>query len=101
KVDLVEADWLELVTAEVTDVLRGTSLEGAEVVQVSAVTGQGLEDLQLRLAQLLEAAPVRADRGRPRLPVDRVFVISGFGTVVTGTLVASSLTVGGEAELQP
>src|SRR5205807_4378332 len=63
--------------------------------------GQGLEDLQLRLAQLLEAAPVRADRGRPRLPVDRVFVISGFGTVVTGTLVDGSLKAGEEVELQP
>ena len=87
--------------AEVEEVLRGTSLEGAEILQVSAVTGQGLEDLQLRLERILEGAPAREDRGRPRLPVDRVFIISGFGTVVTGTLVDGSLKVGEEVELQP
>jgi selenocysteine-specific elongation factor len=101
KVDLVEADWLELVTADVEETLRGTSLEGAGLLRVSAVTGEGLDDLKLRLEGILEGAPPRADRGRPRLPVDRVFTISGFGTVVTGTLVDGSLKVGEEVELQP
>jgi selenocysteine-specific elongation factor len=101
KVDLVESDWLELVTAEVEGALRGTSLEGADLVAVSALTRQGLDDLELRLERMLEGAPAREDRGRPRLPVDRVFTISGFGTVVTGTLVDGSLKVGEEVELQP
>lgn len=101
KVDLVEPDWLELVTAEVADTLAGTSLAGSEILPVSAQTGQGLEELKSRLDSLLEATPARQDRGRPRLPVDRVFTIGGFGTVVTGTLVDGSIRVGEELELQP
>jgi selenocysteine-specific elongation factor len=101
KVDLVEPDWLELVTAEVQETLAPTALRSAEVLPVSAVTGEGLEVLKQRLDRLLDDAPARADRQRPRLPVDRVFTISGFGTVVTGTLVDGSLRVGAEVELQP
>jgi selenocysteine-specific elongation factor len=101
KVDLVEADWLELVTAELTDTLSGTSLKDAEVLPVSAVTGQGLDVVKQRLDSLLATTPARQDRGRPRLPVDRVFTISGFGTVVTGTLVDGALKAGEEVELQP
>ncbi len=101
KVDLVEADWLELVQAEVVGTLEGTPLAGAPMVPVSAVTGAGLDELRLHLDRLLEATPTRADRGRPRLPVDRVFSISGFGTVVTGTLVDGRMRVGEELELQP
>ena len=101
KVDLVEADWLELVTAELSETLARTSLRDAEILPVSAVTGQGLEELKARLDALLATIPQREDRGRPRLPVDRVFTISGFGTVVTGTLVDGSLRVGEEVELRP
>ena len=101
KVDLVQPDWLELVTAELAETLAKTSLRDAEILPVSAQTGQGLDDLKRRLDALLESTPARADRRRPRLPVDRVFTISGFGTVVTGTLVDGSLKVGEEVELQP
>jgi selenocysteine-specific elongation factor len=101
KVDLVEPDWLELVSAEVSETLGRTSLAGAEIVAVSATTGQGLEELKERLDRLLASAPPRPDRARPRLPVDRVFTIGGFGTVVTGTLVDGSLKVGEELQLQP
>jgi selenocysteine-specific elongation factor len=101
KVDLVEPDWLELVVGEVRETLAPTSLRDAETVPVSAVTGEGLELLKQRLDGLLEGAPAREDRGRPRLPVDRVFTISGFGTVVTGTLVDGTLRAGEEVELQP
>jgi selenocysteine-specific elongation factor len=101
KVDLVEADWLELVSAEVSEALAGTSLAGAEIVPVSALTGEGLGELKLRLDALLESTPQRPNRRRPRLPVDRVFTIGGFGTVVTGTLVDGSMKVGEELELQP
>ncbi len=101
KVDLVEPDWLELVVAELAETLAPTSLAGAEILPVSAVTGQGLDDLKRRLDDLLAGTPQREDRRRPRLPVDRVFTIGGFGTVVTGTLVDGSLNVGEEVELQP
>ncbi|HKF15951.1 MAG TPA: selenocysteine-specific translation elongation factor [Candidatus Dormibacteraeota bacterium] len=101
KVDLVEADWLELVRAELSETLSRTSLRDVEILPVSAVTGEGLGDLKLRLDALLAATPAREDRKRPRLPIDRVFTISGFGTVVTGTLVDGSLKVGEEVELRP
>ena len=101
KVDLVETDWLELVTAELSETLARTSLRDVPILPVSAVTGQGLDELRQRLDALLSETPSREDRGRPRLPIDRVFTISGFGTVVTGTLVDGSLKVGEEVELQP
>jgi selenocysteine-specific elongation factor len=101
KIDLVEPDWLELVTVEVGERLAGTSLAGAEVVPVSAPTGQGLDQLRVRLDSLLAGTAARPDRQRPRLPIDRVFTIGGFGTVVTGTLVDGSLKVGEELEALP
>ena len=101
KVDLVEPDWLELVGEEVRAALTGTSLAGAELVPVSALRGTGLEELKTRLDRLLEAAPRPPDSGRPRLPVDRVFTIAGFGTVVTGTLVDGTLGAGEELEVVP
>ena len=93
KTDLVDADTLELATLEVKDLVAGSFLEGAPIVPVSAVTGQGLEALRAELARLAEGA---GDRPRPRdgtarLPIDRVFSMKGFGTVVTGTLVSGRL----------
>ncbi len=102
KVDLVDdEEWLELVHADVAEALEGTSLEEARIIPVSARTGQGLPELLDELSRLLSEVEPRADRGRPRLPVDRVFTIAGFGTVVTGTLADGSLRVGQEVEIQP
>jgi selenocysteine-specific elongation factor len=102
KIDLVEdPEWLELVALDVAEVLAGTVLDGAPIVPVSARTGEGLEQLLAALDTELAGRPPRADRGRPRLPVDRVFTISGFGTVVTGTLVDGSLAIGDEVEIVP
>jgi selenocysteine-specific elongation factor len=101
KVDLVDAEWLGLVTSEVVATLKGTSLDGAPVIPFSAVTGAGKAELVAALDALLEAAASRPDLDRPRLPIDRVFTMSGFGTVVTGTLVDGSLTVGEELEVVP
>lgn len=102
KVDLAESEeWTELVEAEVMDVVEGTVLEGAPIVPVSAVTGQGLDHLRQTLDEVLTQIPLRADRGRPRLPVDRVFTVAGFGTVVTGTLSDGNLRVGQEVEILP
>jgi len=101
KRDLVDPDWLDLVAEDVRSLLRGTTLEGAPIVPVSSVTGEGLEDLVRTLDALLKETPPRPDRGRPRLAVDRAFVMPGFGTVVTGTLVDGSLRVGQEVELVP
>lgn len=101
KADLADADTLELVGLEVEDVLAGTGLEGAPILPVSAVTGRGIPELLAAVDAALTEDAARRDVGRPRLPVDRVFTIAGFGTVVTGTLVDGSLTVGQEVELVP
>ena len=101
KVDTVDEDWTELVKLEVEDALKGTSLEGAAMAQVSAITGRGMPELHVLLDSMLEQTTRREDLGRPRLSIDRSFVMPGFGTVVTGTLLDGSLTVGQEVELIP
>jgi selenocysteine-specific elongation factor len=101
KVDLVDEAWLELVTAEVREALVGSPLAAADLLHVSAVTGQGLGELRAALDRLLDVAKPRIDLGRPRLPIDRVFSMSGFGTVVTGTLADGVLSVGDELEVVP
>jgi selenocysteine-specific elongation factor len=101
KVDLVDADWLALVKSEVREAIKGTSLNGAPIVPFSAVTGEGKADLVAALDELFAGSSARPDAGRPRLPIDRVFTMSGFGTVVTGTLVDGTLAVGDELEVVP
>jgi selenocysteine-specific elongation factor len=101
KADLVDDAWLELVTAEVREALESTSLAGARVLALSAVDGRGLDELRTALDGLLDGVEPRTDKGRPRLPIDRVFTMSGFGTVVTGTLVDGTLSVGDELEVVP
>ena len=99
KMDLVDEDWLELVVADVADLLQGTALEGSPVVPVSPVTGEGLPQLVSTIDELLQQTSPKSDLGRPRLPIDRSFTMTGFGTVVTGTLIDGTLSVGQEAEL--
>ena len=99
KTDLVDEEMVELVKAEVEDTLQGTSFEGCPMVGVSAYTGDGLDELKATMDSILDETEVRQDLGRPRLPIDRCFTISGFGTVVTGTLIDGTLTVGQEIEL--
>lgn len=102
KTDLIDdADWLELVTLDLSDTLAGTVLEDAPIIPVSGRTGAGLETLRTTLADRLRSTDPRADTGRPRLPIDRVFSLTGFGTVVTGTLVGGRLHVGDDVEIQP
>jgi selenocysteine-specific elongation factor len=101
KCDLVDDDWLELVREEVAERLRATTLSGAPIIPCSAVTGQGLDQVLAALDTALDRAPSRRDLGRPRLPIDRVFTITGFGTVVTGTLQDGALQMGQEVEIVP
>ncbi|MCK5653971.1 MAG: selenocysteine-specific translation elongation factor, partial [Dehalococcoidia bacterium] len=101
KKDLVDEEWLELVTLEVGDVLAGTTLAQAPLIAVSALTGEGLPKLVSAIDQVLDSATPKKDIGRPRLPIDRVFTMAGFGTVVTGTLVDGSLSQGQEVEILP
>lgn len=102
KVDLVrDPDWLELVQEEVRELLQGTRYGSAELVEVSAIQELGLDRLIRALDQTLAQAPPPRDLDRPRLSVDRVFSLAGFGTVVTGTLLDGALEVGEEVEVLP
>jgi selenocysteine-specific elongation factor len=102
KTDLVDdPEWIELVTLDVREQVEGTCLEDAPIVPVSAHTREGLDQLVVALQDCLQDIPERADRGRPRLPIDRAFTVAGFGTVVTGTLSDGTLRVGQEVQIVP
>ena len=101
KTDLVEPELLELVASEVAELVAGSFLESAPVISVSAKTGAGLDQLQAALKEVSLRVPARASGFLPRLPVDRVFAMKGFGAVVTGTLVSGSIAEGDELELLP
>jgi selenocysteine-specific elongation factor len=99
--DLVDSDQITLVGMEIEDLIHPTRFAGAPVVSVSAVTGQGLDELKLTIEKVLKTAQPRRDTGKPRLPIDRVFTISGSGTVVTGTLEDGSFMLGQEVQILP
>lgn len=101
KSDMVEPDWLPLVQEEVREFVAGTFLETAPIIPVSSKTGAGLDDLKTELIRLAEGAAEKKRDGAFRLPVDRVFTVAGFGTVVTGTLLAGEVRIGDELELLP
>jgi len=101
KRDLVDAEWLELVTADIAELVKGTTLSQAPVAPVSAVTGEGLPDLLSAIDNLFDFTLARKDTGNPRLPIDRVFTMTGFGTVVTGTLIDGGLSLGQKVEILP
>lgn len=101
KKDMVEPEWLELVKEDVALAMQGTFLEGAGIIPVSSLSGEGLDDLKAGIQRLLNDLPVSTTSGPYRLPIDRVFTIKGFGTVVTGTTVSGHIRVGEEAMLYP
>jgi selenocysteine-specific elongation factor len=101
KCDTVDRETIELVTMEIREELAASTLAEAPVVACSAITGEGLEELVAELDRVVLATPPVPDLGRPRLWVDRVFTISGAGTVVTGTLAGGDVTAGDEVEVAP
>lgn len=101
KKDLVEDDWLMLVEEEVREYLEGTVLKGAPVIPVSAVTGEGIPELLKTLEEMAEQVPGKPAAGKVRLPIDRVFSMTGFGTVVTGTLWSGEIKTGDTLEILP
>jgi selenocysteine-specific elongation factor len=102
KIDVIDDPaWLDLIEGDIHSILTGTVLANAPLVRVSSRTKAGIKDLINLLSSVLENTPARPDLGRPRLPIDRVFSISGFGTVVTGTLQDGKLQTGEEIEIQP
>lgn len=101
KKDLVDEELLSLVRMEVEELIGTTTLSGAPVVAISALTGEGLPELVASIDELLGSTEPRRDLGRPRLAIDRVFTMTGAGTVITGTLIDGSLSVGQEVEILP
>ena len=102
KTDLAsDSGWLDLLEADIRSSVSDTVFKDAPIVRVSARTNTGLKELITNLQTLLENKPARLDLNRPRLPIDRVFSMSGFGTVVTGTLSDGHLSIGDEVEILP
>ncbi|RME67107.1 MAG: selenocysteine-specific translation elongation factor, partial [Nitrospirae bacterium] len=101
KADLVEEELLELVTEDVKDLLKGTFLEGAEVIPVSAKTGLNLDLLKEKIHEIASQVEPKAQEGPFRLPIDRVFTLKGFGTVVTGTAITGSIDIDSQVEILP
>ena len=92
KVDLVEAEWIEMVEEDIKETVRGTFMENAPIIRVSSYTGQNIDELKNIIFYMLEEVESRrTDPSLLRIPVDRVFIIDGFGTVITGTLMEGSL----------
>ncbi len=101
KIDMVDDEWLTLIREDVREFLRGTFLEEAPVVPVSSMTGDGFPELLQTIEQAAGEVEEAADVGLFRLPVDRVFTMKGFGTVVTGTLISGKVATGQEVEVSP
>jgi selenocysteine-specific elongation factor len=101
KRDLVDEEIEELAVLDARQLIEGTALKDAPVVVVSAVTGEGLSDLLSTIDTLLDSTSLRRNIGKPRLSIDRVFTMRGFGTVVTGTLIDGMFSLGQEVEILP
>ena len=101
KSDAVEDDWLQVVEDDLREYLSHTCLRDARIVRVSGVTGEGIDALTMEIDRLADSAEQRPIEGPFRLPIDRVFTMTGFGTVVTGTLVSGSLKIGDPVRILP
>jgi len=101
KTDLVDDEWLELVTDDIKKFVKDTFLDGALILPVSAVTGKGIPEFIKTLDELSPKIPGRSSSGLFRLPVDRVFTMKGFGTVITGTLISGKIEVGETIMIYP
>jgi len=101
KTDLVDEEWMELVTEDIRDFARGTFLEDCAIVPLSSATGEGVREFIAALEELSAKVPDRPVTNLFRLPVDRVFTMKGFGTVITGSLVSGSIKVGDTVTIFP
>ena len=99
KKDLVDSDWISLIKEEISELLKESPFLDSPIIELSSVTGQGVDDLIIQIEKKAERINSNKTLSKPRLAIDRSFVISGFGSVVTGTLIEGSLDVGQEVEL--
>jgi selenocysteine-specific elongation factor len=101
KKDLVKDDWLEMVTADIRKLIPGTFLENAPIIPVSNVTGEGIDALKAKLTEMIGQIDTKPDLGIFRMPIDRHFIIKGFGTVVAGTILSGKVRLGDTLEILP
>jgi selenocysteine-specific elongation factor len=101
KIDLVDQEWLELVTDEIREKMNGSFLAEAPILQISSVTGQGISELKQVIESELSSIQTKHEEGPFRLPIDRIFTITGIGTVVTGTLISGTIHLGDPVEVMP
>ena len=101
KIDLADSEWIELVEMEIQDLLLEAGIDNSSIIHVSAIQNKGIDKLKTAIIELSQIIPSKSDNGIFRLPVDRVFTIQGFGTVVTGTVQSGSIKVGQEVEIIP
>ncbi|MEN6357597.1 MAG: selenocysteine-specific translation elongation factor [Armatimonadota bacterium] len=101
KCDMVEDDWLDIVQEDLEQYLKDTSFGNAKIIRVSGTTGEGVDDLIREIDRLADMAAQRTTQGPFRLPIDRVFTMTGFGTVVTGTLVSGTIRLGDAVTILP
>jgi selenocysteine-specific elongation factor len=101
KIDLVDEEWLELALDDVHEFVQGTFLENAPIAPVSSANGQGMPEFVKTLDELSQQIPDRTSSGLFRLPIDRVFTMKGFGTVITGTLISGRVKVGDTIMIYP
>jgi selenocysteine-specific elongation factor len=101
KKDMVDQEWLEMITEQVRDEVSGSFLKGASIMPVSSVTGEGLKELIAEIDKVTEVVEEKDTHEVFRLPIDRSFTITGFGTVVTGTLISGSISEGDKIEIYP
>ena len=101
KCDTVDPEWVDMMEEDIRKELKDTILENAPVVRVSSVTGEGIEALKKEIEKMVSSLPERATKGIPRMPIDRVFSLQGFGTIITGTLISGTLHKGDALAIYP
>jgi len=101
KIDLVDAEWLEMVIEDIRDLVKGTFLKQAPIFRVSSVTGEGVDKLRQAILEMAGRIRARQDRGVFWMPIDRSFTIKGFGTVITGSVLSGTVTPGDTLEILP
>jgi len=101
KIDLVDEEWLQLVEDEIKEFTKGSFLENAPIIPLSSVTAQGVSSLLTALDSIAQEFEARTSEGIFRLPIDRIFTMKGFGTVVTGTLISGTISIGERVEILP
>ncbi len=101
KIDLVEKTWVEMVTNDVREFIQTSFLANTPIIPVSSITGEGIDEFRKELTRLVQEVQPKKDRGIFRLPIDRIFTMKGFGTVIAGTVLSGMARIGDQLEMLP